>query len=241
MRIIVEDNYDKLSEKAAQIVAQKIRENPRIVLGLATGVTTIGLYKELGRMYKEEGLDFANVTTFNLDEYVGLAPDHPQSYNFAMNENLFYKINIPETNIFIPYGPVRNIEKHCQWYEKIIQEKGGIDFQIIGIGGNGHIGFNEPGSSFDSVTRVVDLDKKTIKDNARFFDSINDVPKQAMTMGISTIMNAKECFLLASGEHKAEIIEKALKGPVTTDVPASILQNHPNLIVILDKTAAKQN
>jgi len=155
-----------------------------------------------------------------------------------MQENLFSQINIFEKNIFIPYGLVHNAPKHCEWYEKQIQEKGGIDFQILGIGGNGHIGFNEPGTSFDSVTHVADLSEKTRQDNAKFFDNIDEVPKQAITMGLKTIMDSKEAMLLVSGAHKAEIIKKALKGPITEEVPASILQEHTDLTVILDKLAA---
>lgn len=238
MKLILKNDYDDLSRGAAEIVKQRLVEKPNVVLGLPTGHTPFGLYEELVRMHQEEDLDFSSVVTFNLDEYIGLDSDHPQSYYFFMHENLFSKINISKENALIPYGMVRNLEKHCEWYEKTIKAKGGIDLMILGIGANGHIGFNEPGSSFDSITRVVELSEKTRQDNSRFFNSIDEVPKQAITMGIATIMASKECLLLASGRHKAEIIKKALHGPVTEEVPASVLQNHSNLTVILDKLAA---
>lgn len=240
MIIIIKEDYQQLSKQASQILIKKIELNKEIVLGLATGSTPLGLYQNLVNQYQTNNLDFSAITTFNLDEYLGLDPNDSRSYNFFMQENLFSKINISEKNIFIPYGLVHNAEKHCEWYEKEIEKRGGIDFQVLGIGENGHIGFNEPGSSFESVTRIVDLSEKTRTDNAKFFNNINEVPKQAITMGIKTIMNSKEVILLASGEHKAEIIKKALKGSVTTDVPASILQEHTNLTVILDKSAASQ-
>jgi len=238
MKLILKNDYDDMSRGAALIVKQRIAEKPNIVLGLSTGHTPFGLYEELVRMHTEEGLDFSQVVTFNLDEYIGLDSDNPKSYYFFMHENLFSKINILKENALIPYGMVRNLEKHCEWYKNTIKAKGGIDLMVLGIGGNGHIGFNEPGSSFDSITRVVDLSEKTRKDNSRFFDSIDDVPKQAITMGIATIMASEECLLLASGRNKTEIIKKALHGSVTEEVPASVLQNHPNLTVILDHDAA---
>lgn len=238
MKLILKNDYGDMSREAAGIVKQRMLAKPNIVLGLSTGHTPFALYEELIRMHQEEGLDFSEVVTFNLDEYIGLDSDNPKSYYFFMHENFFSKINILKENALIPYGMVRNLKKHCEWYEKTIKAKGGIDLMVLGIGGNGHIGFNEPQSSFDSITRVVDLSEKTIKDNSRFFDSIDEVPKQAITMGIATIMASKECLLLASGAHKADIIKKALRGPVTEEVPASVLQNHPNLTVILDKPAA---
>jgi len=239
MKLILEKDYDEMSVASAKIVQQHILNKPDIVLGLSTGHTPFGLYKELARMHKEEGLDFSAVTTFNLDEYIGLDSDDERSYYYFMQENFFSKINILKENAIIPYGMVRNTSKHCEWYEKSIKAKGGIDLMILGIGGNGHIGFNEPGSSFDSITRVVDLSENTRKDNARFFDSIDEVPKQAITMGISNIMASRKCLLLASGNHKADIIKKALEGPVTEEVPASVLQNHQQLTVILDHDAGE--
>jgi len=238
MIIIIKENYEQLSEQASQITESAIKANKRMVMGLATGLTPLGLYQNLVNQHQTNSLDFSSIVSFNLDEYLGIDPADTRSYNFFMQDNLFSKINILEKNVFIPYGLVHNVPAHCEWYEKAIQEKGGIDFQVLGIGGNGHIGCNEPGTSFDSVTHAVKLSEKTKEDNAKFFDSINEVPKQAITMGLATIMASKEVMLLASGTHKAEIIKKALKGPVTTDVPASILQNHPNLTVILDKPAA---
>jgi len=236
MIIIIKEDYEELSISAFRELESRIKKKSKMVLGLATGSTLLGLYQNLATV---SDLDFSSIVTFNLDEYIGIDPNDPRSYNFFMQENLFSKINIPEKNVFIPYGLVHNAERHCEWYEKEIEKRGGIDFQVLGIGGNGHIGFNEPGSSFNSVTRVVDLSEKTRNDNAKFFDNINEVPKQAITMGMKTIMASKEAMLLASGANKAEIIKKALKGPITEDVPASILQNHPNLTVILDKEASQ--
>lgn len=240
MHIIIKKNYEELSKQTTVIVKQKILAKPNLVLGLATGSTPLGLYQELIRTHQKEGLDFSEVTTFNLDEYAGLAPSHPQSYNYYMWENLFKHINIKKENIFIPQGIAENIEEFCQQYEYEIKKRGGIDLQILGIGRDGHIGFNEPGTSFTSRTHIINLDSVTIEDNARFFDNKNAVPRRAITMGIGTIMEAKECLMLVNGEHKAEIIARALQGQITEKVPASVLQKHPNLTVILDEEAANK-
>ncbi len=236
MKIIVEENYQMLSERAAKIIADFIKKNPKCVLGLATGSTPIETYNLLVEKYKKGGISFKNITTFNLDEYSKLAPKNEQSYHFFMNKLLFSKIDIALKNTFFPTDFSPNFEN----YDKKIKEAGGIDLQILGIGTNGHIGFNEPGSKFSSKTRQVLLNKNTIKDNSRFFKSIKDVPKKAATMGISTIMKAKKIIFLASGENKKEAIYNSFCKKVSTKVPASILQKHKNVIVILDKAAAEK-
>lgn len=237
MRIIIESDYEAMSKKAAQIVADKIRKKPDIVLGLATGNTPLGMYQELIRMYKEEGLNFSKVVTFNLDEYWGLPPSHPQSYHYFMWNNLFSHVNINSERVHIPSGTVKNAEAYCCWYENKIKEAGGIDLQILGIGRDGHIGFNEPGSSLGSRTRIKTLTPETVKDNARFFKNKDEVPKFAITMGVGTIMEAKECLLLASGKNKAEAVQKCIEGPVCAECTSSILQLHPEVIIILDEEA----
>lgn len=238
MKIIIKENYQQMSEEAALFVKKRILEKPDIVLGLATGETPLGLYKELIKMYQKGDLDFSKITTFNLDEYLSLEPSHPQSYHFYMQQNFFKHINIKKENIFILNGMAEDIVAYCEWYENKIKEKGGIDLQILGIGRNGHIGFNEPGTDFNSITRVVSLEKTTIEDNARFFKNIEEVPRKAITMGIKTILDSKECLLLASGIKKREIVNRFLKGPVSSEVPASALKNHKNVTIILDKEAA---
>jgi glucosamine-6-phosphate deaminase len=240
-----------MSKEAAKIVADRIRRKPNLVLGLATGSTPLGLYKELIRLHKEEGLDFSKVITFNLDEYVGLPPEHDQSYHYFMWENLFKHININPANVHIPQGMFGDlkispyetdpkIEAYCRWYEEKIKEAGGIDLQILGIGANGHIAFNEPGSSLGSRTRIKTLTERTRQDNSRFFKSIDEVPKYAITMGIGTIMEAREIILLASGKNKANAVKAAVEGPITAMCPASMLQMHKKAIVILDKEAASK-
>lgn len=215
------DSYEKLSQLAALEVKKKIRGGNRVNLGLPTGGTPIGMYKEL---VNDSTLDWWNVTTFNLDEYKGIDSTHPESYESFMNRNLFNHIPIDLFNIWFPH--------QASDYDEVIDRQGGLDLTILGIGTNGHIAFNEPGSPFDSKTRVVDLDKQTIEDNSRFFDSIDDVPTQAVTMGIDTIMKSKEIILIAQGQKKLDIIQKALLGLVTEEIPASVLQNHENLTVI---------
>ncbi|NLX62950.1 MAG: glucosamine-6-phosphate deaminase [Tissierellia bacterium] len=238
MKIIVKKDYDSMSKEAAGIVRKEIEKKKDIVLGLATGSTPIGMYKELIRMHKEEGLDFSHVVSFNLDEYIGIDYDNPNSYHYYMKENLFDHINILKENTFIPDGNSDDLEESCRIYDKLIEEKGGIDLQILGIGANGHIGFNEPAEELNYGTSVVDLDDRTIKDNARFFNSIDEVPKKAITMGIGTIMKAKKIILMANGKNKAEAISKLIKGKkITTKLPATLLLLHPDVTVIVDEEA----
>lgn len=238
MEVIVENNYEEMSKIAAELIAELIKNKPNAVIGLATGSTPIGTYNELIRMHKEEGLDFSKVITFNLDEYVGLHPGHSRSYHYFMKENLFKHINIKPENTHVPDGIAPDILKFCEQYENDIKNAGSIDIQLLGIGSNGHIAFNEPGSSLGSTTRVKTLNSKTIEDNARFFDNRDEVPKYAITMGIGTIMGAKKLILLASGKNKASAIATTVEGPITAMVPATIVQLHPKAIIIIDKLAA---
>src|SRR5919197_4949995 len=200
MEVIIQPDYEQMSRAAALIVADVLNTKPNAVLGMATGSTPLGLYQELVRMHREEGLDFTQVTTFNLDEYVGLQRHHPQSYHYFMHENFFKHVNIAPGNIYIPSGTTSNYRSFCEWYERRIEECGGIDVQILGIGSDGHIAFNEPGSSLSSRTRLKTLAKQTIDDNARFFDRRDDVPIYAITMGVGTILQARRLLLVASGK-----------------------------------------
>ena len=240
MLVIIKNNYEQIGKEAASIIVDRLRKKPNLVLGLATGSTPLGLYKELIRLHKKEGLDFSKVITFNLDEYVGLPPTHKQSYNYFMLQNLFKHLNIPPSSIHLPDGLADDIDHFCEWYEKEMEEAGGIDLQILGIGANGHIAFNEPGSSLGSRTRVKTLTEKTRKDNARYFKNLDDVPKYAITMGVGTIMDAKELLLLASGDGKANAIRSAAEGPLTSQCPASIIQLHRKTVVIVDKEAGSK-
>jgi len=240
MRVIIDKDYDAMSRRAADFVTELLQRKPDAVLGLATGSTPLGLYKELIRRHREEGLDFSKVTTFNLDEYYGLPPNHPQSYNYFMHENLFRHVNIPESHINIPSGTARKVYAWCENYERRIKEAGGIDLQVLGIGSDGHIAFNEPGSSLGSRTRPKTLTAETIRDNSRFFGPGEEVPKFAITMGVGTILEAKMCIILASGEKKARIWAEFIEGPVTAQVTASALQLHPNVVAISDEAAASQ-
>ena len=240
MLVIVQDTYDRMSKEAARLVADRLRKKPNLVLGLATGSTPIGLYKELIRLHKDEGLDFSKVTTFNLDEYVGLPPAHDQSYHYFMHENLFKNINIDERHIHVPQGMAKDVDMFCAWYERRITECGGIDLQVLGIGGNGHIAFNEPGSSLGSRTRIKTLTGTTLVDNARFFKSHEEVPRYAITMGVGTIMDAKELLLLANKSSKADAVKASVEGPITATCPASIIQMHRSAYVFLDKDAASK-
>ena len=238
MKLIITKNNEEIGKEAAQIVKDRLLDKPDLVLGLATGSTPLTLYRELIRMHKKEGLSFAKVRTFNLDEYLGLAPDHEQSYHYFMFQNLFNGLDIPRENVHIPDGLTKDPERFCVEYEDQIEKAGGIDLQVVGIGGDGHIAFNEPGSSLASRTRVKTLDERTIQDNSRFFSKIEEVPRFALTMGVGTIMEAKEIIFLANGKGKAEIVAQAIEGPVTSLVTASILQIHPKVIAILDEDAA---
>ncbi|MHB1034709.1 MAG: glucosamine-6-phosphate deaminase [Pirellulales bacterium] len=238
MEVIVRETYDEMSKAAARVVAQTMNAKPNAVLGMATGSTPLGLYRELVRMHQNEGLDFSQVTTFNLDEYVGLPVTHPQSYHYFMHENFFKHVNISRPNIYIPSGTTDNYEAFCAWFERRIIECGGIDLQILGIGSDGHIAFNEPTSSLGSRTRIKTLAKPTIDDNARFFDRREDVPIYAITMGVGTILEARRIILLASGENKAAAVAATIEGPVTSMVTASALQLHEDSIVFVDRPAA---
>jgi len=241
MKIVLVKDYKELSCRAAQLLASQIIEKKNLVLGLATGSTPIGMYKELIRRHREEGLDFSEVITFNLDEYYGLPPKHPQSYHFFMWSIFFKHINLKRENIHLLNGVIKNIEKECRQYEEAIQRAGGIDLQILGIGVNGHIGFNEPDAVFLSDrTHLVNLSPKTIQVNAHFFNDPKEVPKQAITMGIGTIIQAKRILLLASGREKARVINKAVNGTITTEVPVSVLRLHNNVTLMLDQEAASQ-
>ncbi len=239
MKIHVENNYDKMSEKAALIVGSQIVLHPDSVLGLATGSTPIGMYKRLVEMYKKGTIDFSDVTTFNLDEYYRLPRENEGSYFYYMMETFFKHINIKEENIHILDGMVDDIEKECRDFELKIEEAGGIDIQILGIGTNGHIGFNEPSQNLNTRTSLIDLTENTIKDNSRFFEDKEDMPEKALSMGIASIMKAKKVVLLASGENKAQAIKNMTNGYINTNHPASILQTHQNFTLIVDEDAAK--
>jgi glucosamine-6-phosphate deaminase len=238
IKIFVEESYEALSKKAAEIIAAQVKANPASVLGLATGSTPLGTYKELAALHKA-GLDFSSVSTFNLDEYYPIAKANVQSYDYFMHENLFSHINIAPENIHIPSGEAKNTAAECSRYEAAIQKAGGINLQLLGIGNNGHIGFNEPESYFAVKTFFVELDNATISAKARFFESSDEVPRHALTMGIGTIMKAESILLLASGSGKADIIRDALIGQISPLNPASVLQLHRNVTVVLDKAAAK--
>lgn len=238
MRIIVCENYESLSKKAAQIIGSQIILKPNSVLGLATGSTPVGMYKNLIRMYQEGLVDFAKVKSFNLDEYYRLPFDNDQSYHYFMNENLFNHVDISKENVHIPDGMADDIQQECVSYDKMIEEAGGIDIQVLGIGNNAHIGFNEPTITFDKGTHVVTLDESTREANARFFNNLDDVPTKAITMGVGTIFKSKKILLLANGKNKAQAIYNTVHGKVTPEVPSSILQFHQDVIIILDKEAA---
>ncbi len=240
MEIIIQTDPAAASLLAARHIANHVRKKPDAVLGLATGSTPLVLYKELIRMHRDEGLDFSRVRTFNLDEYLGISPSHPTSYHHFMWRNFFDHININPARTHIPSGMVSGEEvlRHCASYEKEIRHAGGIDIQILGIGSDGHIGFNEPGSSLASRTRIKTLTQRTRSDNAQFFSSENEVPHHVITMGIGTIMESRSVLLLAFGDGKANAVAGAVEGPVTASNPASILQMHPQAKVYLDEPSA---
>ncbi len=237
MKIIKTADYNEMSRKAANIIAAQMIMKPNSVLGLATGSTPIGTYKELIKKYEDGDIDFSDITTVNLDEYRGLPRTNDQSYYYFMNDNLFNHVNIDKARTHVPNGEVEDAEAECSNYEALIKELGGVDLQLLGLGHNGHIGFNEPADEFDKVTHCVDLQESTIEANKRFFASIDDVPRQAYTMGIGTIMNAKKILVVVNGAGKAAIVKKAFTGPVMPGVPASILQMHPDVTVICDAEA----
>jgi len=237
MKIVEVKDYKQMSQMAAEYIIRKVNENLSINLGLATGGTPIGMYKNLIQDHQVNGTSYQKVTTFNLDEYIGLSGTNKNSYRYYMNENLFDHIDVHKEKTFIPHGDVQDFEAECRRYDELIETNGGIDLQILGIGNNGHIGFNEPGTSFDSKTHLVDLKSSTIEANARFFNRIEEVPTQAITMGISSIMRSKEIILLISGETKKEALHQLLCGEVTESFPASVLRNHPCVTIIADEAA----
>ena len=237
MRIYREKDYEAMSRRAAQIIAAEIVHNPACLLGLATGSTPEGAYRYLVDWYKQGLLSFKNVRSVNLDEYVGLAPDHDQSYRYFMQSNLFDHVDIDPANTRVPDGLTRDAKAFCEEYDAFIRAQGYVDLQLLGIGRNGHIGFNEPGGCFVKETHVVDLAESTIDANARFFASRDDVPKQAISMGMGAIMGAKKVLLCASGEEKADAICGSILGSISPSCPASILQLHPDVIVVVDEAA----
>ncbi|MCI5529585.1 MAG: glucosamine-6-phosphate deaminase [Blautia sp.] len=240
MKLIRTKNYEELSRKAANIIAAQITLKPDCLLGLATGSSPIGTYDNLVSMYESGNLDFSRVRSVNLDEYMGLGGDNDQSYRYFMNKHLFERVNIDMTNTHVPDGTVLDSEKACAAYNALLAEMGTIDLQVLGIGPNGHIGFNEPDDHFAAETHCVDLTDATIQANKRFFENEADVPRKAYTMGIGNIMSAKMIVLVANGKNKAKALAAALKGPVTPQCPASILQFHPNAIIIADEDALSE-
>lgn len=237
MKIYMGEDYKGMSRKAANIISAQIILKPDCVLGLATGSTPIGTYDQLVNWYEKGDLDFSKVVTINLDEYKGLSGDNDQSYRYFMNKHLFDRINIYKENTYVPNGLEADSKKACQEYNDIITKCGGIDMQLLGLGHNGHIGFNEPGGAFEKETHCVNLTKSTIEANKRFFEREEDVPRQAYTMGIKSIMQAKKILVVVSGEDKADIVKEAFTGPVTPEVPASVLQLHNDVTLVGDRAA----
>ena len=237
MKIIKTKDYEHMSRVTANLLSAQVIMKPDCVLGLATGSTPVGAYKQLVQWFQKGDLDFSEVTSVNLDEYKGLSPENDQSYRYFMNHNLFDHINIRKDHTFVPNGLEPDAEKACDDYNKIIHDLGGIDLQLLGLGNNGHIGFNEPSSSFEKETLCVDLTQSTIDANARFFSSLSEVPRQAYTMGIQTIMQAKKIVVAVSGQGKASIVKEAFFGPITPQVPASVLQLHSDVTVVGDEAA----
>jgi len=240
MLVEILSDYDALSERAFALVSDAVRRKPDGVVGFATGSTPVGLYERLTRAHTEQGLDFSKITTFNLDEYVGLPPNHPESYHHFMWEKLFKHINLSPSRVHVPDGMAGDIDAHCAWYERRIEEAGGIDLQILGMGANGHLAFNEPGSSLGSRTRIKRLSTQTRQDNARFFGGADKVPEHAITMGIGTIMEARRLLLMVSGRKKARAVQAILEGPITAMVPATIVQLHRWAYILLDEEAASE-
>lgn len=237
MKIYKAKDYKDMSRKAANIISAQVIMKPNCVLGLATGSTPIGTYDQLVEWYNKGDLDFSEVTTVNLDEYKGLPRTNDQSYYYFMHQHLFDRVNIDPERTNVPNGMEPDAEKECGRYEELIRSLGGVDIQLLGLGHNGHIGFNEPGEAFEKETHCVDLTESTIEANKRFFASADDVPKQAYTMGIKTIMQAKKILIVVNGENKADIVERAFFGPVTPEVPASILQLHNDVTLVGDEAA----
>ena len=235
MKIVCCNDYCEMSRVAADIVADVVKNKPNCVLGLATGSSPEGIYKNLVKWYNDGILDFSEVTSVNLDEYVGLKGDHPQSYRYFMQDKLFDHVNICREKTFVPNGCAADYAKECAAYDQMIADMDGIDLQLLGIGLDGHIGFNEPGDHFDGATHVVDLHDSTIEANSRFFNSADEVPKQAVTMGMMSIMRSKKILLVANGAAKKDILLRACNGPITPEIPASLLQLHPDVTVIFSE------
>lgn len=237
MEFILCENYNEISIKAAKIIEAQIRKNPKSVLGLATGSTPIGMYNELSRMYREEGLDFSEITSVNLDEYYPIAPENINSYKYFMDDNLFNHVNINKANTHLPKGSAEDADAECRAYDELIKSTGGISIQVLGIGENGHIGFNEPADELVSGTHMVELTESTINANARNFDSADDVPRHALTMGMASIMSAEKIILLISGKKKHFALKKLLDDKINTNVPATLLKLHKDVVVLYDKEA----
>ncbi|PZT57081.1 glucosamine-6-phosphate deaminase [Paenibacillus silvae] len=239
MNIRIFENEEDLNATGAGLIASLLQTKPRAVLGLATGSSPVGIYKQLIAMYQKGLVSFAQASSFNLDEYVGLPTGHRESYRSFMNEQLFHHIDMDLSRTNVPNGEAADLAEECAGYERRLEDRGPVDLQLLGIGHNGHIGFNEPGTELTGRTHVVELKEETRKANARFFDSIDEVPAQAITMGVGSILKAKQILLIARGEEKAEIIREAFMGPITTSCPASLLQCHPNVVVLLDRAAGR--
>ncbi len=237
-RLMILDDPGAVDRRVAELIADLIREKPECVLGLATGGTPVGAYRELVGMHQQQSLDFSRLTTFNLDEYVGLSGDHPQSYRYFMQHHLFDHVNVQPSRTHVPNGRARDIDREAREYEKKIDSAGGIDLQLLGIGSNGHIAFNEPGSPIESRTRTVELTAETIEDNARFFETADEVPGTAITMGIGTILESKRIVLMATGDAKADAVRTAVEDDPDPINPASLLQLHSNVTFVLDRAAA---
>lgn len=237
MKVIVTENYQEMSQKAAEIIIGIVKNNPNAILGLATGSSPIGTYQNMIKDHKENGTSYKSVKTVNLDEYVGLTADHDQSYAYFMRTNLFDSIDIDLANTNLPCGSAPDAKAECDRYNALLATMQ-QDVQVLGLGSNGHIGFNEPGTPLSSVTHIVDLTESTIKDNSRLFNSIDEVPRQALSMGIKNIMQAKSIIMVVSGKNKAEAVKGMVKGEITVDLPASVLQLHPNVTIVCDKDAA---
>ena len=237
MRLIICETYEEMSKKAAQIVASQITLKPDSVLGLPTGSTPVGMYTMLGEMNKKGEIDFSDVTTFNLDEYYKIDPKNDQSYRYFMNDKLFSKINIKMENTHVLYGLAEDPEEECKQYEKMIKDAGGIDLQVLGIGQNGHIGFNEPDSALNAVTHLTSLTESTINANSIFFESRDEMPKAALTMGIGSILKARKIILLANGENKKEAVKELLNNDIKPSSPASILKVHPDVTLLCERAA----
>jgi glucosamine-6-phosphate deaminase len=240
MEIIIKEDYDQICEEAVTTIHQAWKKKDDLVLGLPTGNTPLGVYKRLIALYQKEEIEFSRIVAFSLDEYLGFKENHPQSFAYYLEKNFYQHINIKKENIFRLEGTPEDIDNHCQEYEEKIKSRGGIDLLILGIGRNGHIGFNEPSSSLSSRTRVKTLAEETIEANSRFFENKDEIPRFCLTMGIGTIMESKMIILLASGEDKSEAVQKSIEGPVTASVPASILQLHPQAKIVIDQRAASR-